>query len=98
MTPLEAVDLDGLERNYMTRGGRLLKGPTLAYIAKLEQAARERDGLRAENETLAVLLDNVVISQSLSKDLRQAAHDEARSYLYGRRARQALSTNGGGNG
>ena len=42
----------------------------------------------AENKMLAVLLDNVVISQSLSKALRQAAYDEARSYLYTRR--QAL--------
>ena len=33
-------------------------------------------------ETLRVLLDNLVIAQTLSKDLRQNATDEARSYLY----------------
>jgi hypothetical protein len=33
-------------------------------------------------ETLRVLLDNLVIAQTLSKDLRQKATDEARSYLY----------------
>ena len=35
-----------------------------------------------EGETLRVLLDNLVIAQTLSKDIRQKATDEARSYLY----------------
>lgn len=35
-----------------------------------------------EAEPLRVLLDNLVIAQTLSKDLRQKATDEARSYLY----------------
>ena len=52
-------------------------------------AARERDAMREENKVMAVFLDNVVIAQSLSKELRQAAHDEARAYLYTRR--QALN-------
>ena len=55
----------------------------------IEAAARERDAMREEIEVLAVFLDNVVIAQSLSKELRQAAHDEARAYLYTRR--QALN-------
>lgn len=46
----------------------------------------------SEADTLATLLDNVVISQSLSKELRQNALDEARSYLYDRRQRQAAQT------
>lgn len=37
-------------------------------------------------ETLRVLLDNLVIAQSLSKELRQRATDEARSYLSALRA------------
>lgn len=37
-------------------------------------------------ETLRVLLDNLVIAQSLSKELRQRATDEARAYLYALRA------------
>ena len=58
-------------------------------IDGLHAAALERDAMRDENKALAVLLDNVVIAQSLSKELRQAAHDQARAYLYTRR--QALN-------
>lgn len=39
-----------------------------------------------EREMLRVLLDNLVIAQSLSKDLRTRATEEARSYLYDLRA------------
>lgn len=46
-------------------------------------------------ETLRVLLDNLVIAQSLSKELRQRATDEARSYLSALRAQpQARSGEG----
>jgi len=44
-----------------------------------------------EADTLAVLLDNVVIAQSLSRELRERAHDEARAYLYDRRKRIAAA-------
>ena len=40
-----------------------------------------------EADTLAALLDNVVIAQSLSRELREQAHDQARKYLYDRRQR-----------
>lgn len=39
-------------------------------------------GQKGDSETLRVLLDNLVIAQTLSKDIRQKATDEARSYLY----------------
>lgn len=39
-------------------------------------------GQQGDSETLRVLLDNLVIAQTLSKDIRQKATDEARSYLY----------------
>lgn len=42
-------------------------------------------GQQGDSETLRVLLDNLVIAQTLSKDIRQKATDEARSCLYGRR-------------
>lgn len=35
-----------------------------------------------EVERLRVLLDNLVIAQTLSREIRQSATDEARSYLY----------------
>lgn len=40
-----------------------------------------------EADTLATLLDNVVMAESLSRELREQAHDRARSYLYDRRQR-----------
>ena len=51
-------------------------------LATREEAPAEA----GERETLRVLLDNMVIAQSLSKELRQRATDEARSYLYALRA------------
>lgn len=42
-----------------------------------------------DSDTLATLLDNVIIAQSLAKDLRDKANDQARSYLYDRRKRLA---------
>lgn len=42
-------------------------------------------GQQGDSETLRVLLDNLVIAQTMSKDIRQKATDEARSYLYDRR-------------
>lgn len=42
-----------------------------------------------EAQELAVLLDNLVIAQRLSRELREAATDQARSYLYDRRARSS---------
>ncbi|RIJ65137.1 hypothetical protein D1604_12515 [Brevundimonas sp. LPMIX5] len=51
-------------------------------LATREEAPAEA----GERETLRVLLDNLVIAQSLSKELRQRATDEARSYLYALRA------------
>lgn len=49
-----------------------------AAILTALQSGRDAD-------TLATLLDNVVIAQSLSRDLREQAHEAARSYLYNRR-------------
>ena len=53
-----------------------------AALATREEAPAEA----GERETLRVLLDNLVIAQSLSKELRQRATDEARSYLSALRA------------
>ena len=41
----------------------------------------------SEGETLRVLLDNLVIAQSLSREIREQATDAARSYLYDLRHR-----------
>ncbi|MFN3836738.1 MAG: hypothetical protein ACK4MI_03400 [Brevundimonas sp.] len=46
-------------------------------------------GQKGDSETLRVLLDNLVIAQTLSKDIRQKATDEACSYLYDRRTTPA---------
>lgn len=46
-------------------------------------------GQQGDSETLRVLLDNLVIAQTLSKDIRQKATDEACSYLYDRRTTPA---------
>ena len=46
------TDLDELAGRYMTGGGRLIKKPTLEYIACLEAASRERDALRAGLERI----------------------------------------------
>ena len=54
------------------------------------QPAAARGG---EVTTLRTLLDNLVIAQSLSRELRQHATDQARSYLY--QTRRALSAKGG---
>lgn len=54
----------------------------LAALATREEAPAEA----GVQETLRVLLDNLVIAQSLSKELRQRATDEARSYLSALRA------------
>lgn len=54
-----------------------------------QDLAAEVERLRHDADTLAVLLDNVVIAQSLSRELRERSHEEARSYLYNRR--QALA-------
>lgn len=58
--------------------------------------AREPHGGANEADVLATLLDNVVIAQGLSRDLRERAHDAARSYLYDRRQALAASTPVGG--
>lgn len=58
-------------------------------MALLRPAAS--DAGRAER--LRVLLDNLVIAQGLSKEIRQQATDEARSYLYDLR-RDALQPGG----
>lgn len=55
-----------------------------AALTPREEAPAEGAGDARE---LAVLLDNLVIAQSLSRDLREAATDQARSYLYDLRAR-----------
>jgi len=61
-----------------------------AFLAALTQGESRQTGWR-DADTLATLLDNVVIAQSLSRELREQAHDAARSYLYNRRqARAAL--------
>ncbi|HBV13398.1 MAG TPA: hypothetical protein DEB60_09780 [Brevundimonas sp.] len=54
----------------------------VSALATREEAPAEAGA----QETLRVLLDNLVIAQSLSKELRQRATDEARSYLYALRA------------
>ncbi|WP_303713340.1 hypothetical protein [Brevundimonas naejangsanensis] len=46
-----------------------------------------------DRETLRVMLDNLVIAQSLSKELRQRATDEARSYLSALRVQPQASAN-----
>ncbi|GEM_PF-2243082 len=56
---------------------------------RFDPALATREEAPAEvgvQETLRVLLDNLVIAQSLSKELRQRATDEARSYLSALRA------------
>jgi len=59
-------------------------------LATREEAPAEA----GERETLRVLLDNMVIAQSLSKELRQRATDEARSYLYDLRAQPPAREDG----
>lgn len=54
-------------------------------LALLSTSPLALGGQQGDSETLRVLLDNLVIAQTLSKDIRQKATDEARSYLYGRR-------------
>jgi|GEM_PF-1875057 len=71
--------------------GRWIKGEgrtdedALSQCAALIRPAPVASGGQhssGEVETLRVLLDNLVIAQALSKDIRQKATDEARSYLY----------------
>lgn len=50
--------------------------------ARLSARPLALGGQQGDSETLRVLLDNLVIAQTMSKDIRQKATDEARSYLY----------------
>lgn len=52
-----------------------------AHLAAISTPAQASE-TGGEVQTLRVLLDNLVIAQSLSRELRQLATDQARSYLY----------------
>ncbi|MET3837473.1 hypothetical protein ABIB58_002829 [Brevundimonas sp. UYEF29] len=58
-------------------------------LALLSTSPLALGGQQGDSETLRVLLDNLVIAQTLSKDIRQKATDEACSYLYDRRTTPA---------
>lgn len=58
-------------------------------LALLSSRPLALGGQQGDSETLRVLLDNLVIAQTLSKDIRQKATDEACSYLYDRRTTPA---------
>lgn len=83
-------DLVGWFSQYIDRYVEEQNGPdTDALIACLDRvrdsyrlAAQPSAGAQGEVETMRLLLDNLVISQSLSKALREKATDDARSYLY----------------
>lgn len=60
-----------------------------AHFAFVERPVAARPALSAgggDIRTLRVLLDNLVIAQSLSREIRQQTTDEARAYLYNTRA------------
>lgn len=76
--------------DYADRHIGATRGEDMSLEEMLISKARERlsarplalGGQQGDSETLRVLLDNLVIAQTMSKDIRQKATDEARSYLY----------------
>ncbi len=60
---------------------------------RLVALATREEAPAGDRETLRVMLDNLVIAQSLSKELRQRATDEARSYLSALRVQPQASAN-----
>jgi len=79
-TPNAALDHASGAPVWSVADGRYETDPPA--LATREEAPAEA----GVQETLRVLLDNLVIAQSLSKELRQRATDEARSYLSALRA------------
>lgn len=75
----EAAKKDGQHRQDALNDASAILALLSARPAPVASGGQHSSG---ETETLRVLLDNLVIAQTLSKDLRQKATDEARSYLY----------------
>ena len=62
--------------SFIPSGPNYTRTPLYTHPALASPPVSERE------RELAVLLDNLVIAQSLSRELRTAATDQARSYLY----------------